>query len=151
MYAGEIVERGTLADVFDDPVHPYTRGLLGSIPDVEEPSPRLRPIEGNVPSLIDGEMGDRCYFADRCAYATESCLTRIPEHEVTGSDRPAGVPHLARCVLVEEPYEPARALPADYFGEDSPREPADAYDRAPAGDDAEAVAGPGASRGGDGR
>src|SRR6056297_3764821 len=56
MYAGEIVERGTLHDVFDDSVHPYTQGLIGSIPDLEDPAPRLQPIEGNVPDLLDGEM-----------------------------------------------------------------------------------------------
>jgi ABC-type dipeptide/oligopeptide/nickel transport system, ATPase component len=46
MYAGEVVERGQLADVFENPVHPYTQGLLGSIPDLQNPQPRLQPIEG---------------------------------------------------------------------------------------------------------
>jgi peptide/nickel transport system ATP-binding protein len=145
MYAGEIVERGTLADVFEEPVHPYTRGLLGSIPDLEDPAPRLQPIEGNVPSLIDSEMGDRCYFADRCPKAMDDCLTRIPEYEVTGADRPAGVPHQVRCVLAEREYDPARALSADYFGPDSAREPA-AADGGGAGEDARG-SGRGRSRG----
>ncbi|SEO66388.1 peptide/nickel transport system ATP-binding protein [Halogranum amylolyticum] len=105
MYAGEIVERGTLEDVFETPVHPYTRGLLGSIPDLADPAPRLQPIEGNVPSLLDSEMGERCYFADRCPKAMEDCLRRIPEFDADGSDE-----HRVRCVLAEQPYDESRAL-----------------------------------------
>ncbi|QLG26334.1 ABC transporter ATP-binding protein [Halorarum halophilum] len=111
MYAGEIVERGTLADVFETPVHPYTQGLLGSIPDLEDPAPRLQPIEGNVPSLLDAEMGDRCYFADRCPKAMHDCLTRIPEYDVEGGSEE----HAARCVLADREFDEADALPADYF------------------------------------
>jgi len=111
MYAGQMVERGTLPDVFDDPVHPYTQGLLGSIPDLENPAPRLRPIEGNVPSLLGSEMGDRCYFADRCPKAMESCLHPIDMHDAdTGSDE-----HEARCVLTETEYRPEESLSEDYF------------------------------------
>ncbi|MGZ0746677.1 ABC transporter ATP-binding protein [Haloparvum sp. AD34] len=108
MYAGEIVERGTLGDVFDRPVHPYTQGLIGSIPDLEEPGERLEPIAGNVPDLIDANMPDRCYFADRCPKAMTDCL----EHpaELTVSDT-----HGARCVLAEREYAEADALPDGYF------------------------------------
>jgi peptide/nickel transport system ATP-binding protein len=53
MYAGEVVERGSLEDIVEKPNHPYTQGLLGSIPDMDDPAPRLQPIEGNVPSLLD--------------------------------------------------------------------------------------------------
>ena len=120
MYAGEIVERGALADVFESPVHPYTQGLLGSIPDLEDPAPRLQPIEGNVPSLLDAEMGDRCYFADRCPKAMEDCLTEIPEYDVEeGSEE-----HAARCVLAEREFDEADALPADYFDTVSTAAPA---------------------------
>ncbi|PSQ06103.1 ABC transporter ATP-binding protein [Halobacteriales archaeon QS_6_71_20] len=111
MYAGRIVERGTLSDVFDDPVHPYTRGLLGSIPDLDDPAPRLNPIEGNVPSLLDEEMGDRCYFADRCPKAMTDCLQPIPEYGVD----PGTEGHAARCVLAEREYADGDALPADHF------------------------------------
>ncbi|WP_313691055.1 ABC transporter ATP-binding protein [Halorarum halobium] len=111
MYAGEIVERGTLSDVFESPIHPYTRGLLGSIPDLEDPAPRLQPIEGNVPSLLDSEMGERCYFADRCPKAMYDCLDPVPEYDVDrGSDE-----HAARCVLAEREFDEADALPADHF------------------------------------
>jgi peptide/nickel transport system ATP-binding protein len=128
MYAGEIVERGTLEDVFDNHVHPYTEGLLGSIPDLEggaargaadgraeEPRDdggRLEPIPGNVPSLLDDEMGDRCHFADRCPKAMEDCLSHPPEYDAGGSDE-----HAARCVLAEQPYSEARALTDGYFDE----------------------------------
>ncbi|MFB6193896.1 MAG: ABC transporter ATP-binding protein [Halobaculum sp.] len=112
MYAGQIVERGSLADVFENAVHPYTEGLIGSIPDMEDPSPRLQPIEGNVPSLLDSEMGDRCYFADRCPKAMEDCLTPVPEYDADGSPD-----HAARCVLAHQEYDPTAALdeevPAD--------------------------------------
>ena len=110
MYAGEIVERGTLEDVFDDHVHPYTEGLLGSIPDLEGAGGRLQPIPGNVPSLIDEEMGDRCQFADRCPKAMEHCLEHPPEFDVEDSDH-----HTARCVLAEMAYDEGRALPDGFF------------------------------------
>ena len=114
MYAGEIVERGTLEDVFDRSIHPYTEGLLGSVPDLDDPAPRLNPIEGNVPDLYDSEMGDRCYFADRCPKAMESCLEHPPELPADGEDG-----HFARCVLAERPYDPNEALPDDYFAEEA--------------------------------
>ncbi len=112
MYAGEIVERGQLDDIFENPVHPYTQGLLGSLPDIEDPQPRLQPIEGNVPSLIDSEMGDRCYFADRCPKAMESCLERPAERPADGSTE-----HQARCVLTDREYDPSRALGEDHLTE----------------------------------
>jgi len=107
MYAGEIVERGTLTDVFDHPIHPYTEGLLGSIPDVGGASGRLTPIEGNVPSLLDEEMGDHCYFADRCPKAMDECIaTHPPEFPAdAGNDG-----HAVRCVLAEREYDESRAL-----------------------------------------
>jgi len=114
MYAGEVVERGELSDIFDAPVHPYTQGLLGSIPDVQESGQRLQPIEGNVPSLFDAEMDDRCYFADRCPKAMESCLDDPPERDAAGSNE-----HGAKCVLADREYEPSEALPDGYFGGDS--------------------------------
>jgi peptide/nickel transport system ATP-binding protein len=110
MYAGELVERGTLEDVFDDQVHPYTRGLLGSIPDLEDAGGRLDPIEGNVPSLIDAEMADRCYFADRCPKAMAECLEKPPEFDVDDD-------HSTMCYLAVHDYDEADALPEGYFDE----------------------------------
>ncbi|PSQ65295.1 MAG: ABC transporter ATP-binding protein [Halobacteriales archaeon SW_9_67_24] len=134
MYAGEIVEHGSLADVFDSPVHPYTQGLLGSIPDLDDPAPRLNPIEGNVPSLLAAEMDDRCYFADRCPKAMEECLDKPPSFAVDGTGvagrtDPTGTSatgtdgrkadttaHTAKCYLADHEYGQARALPEGYFG-----------------------------------
>ncbi len=110
MYAGEIVERGTLEDVFDEPVHPYTQGLLGSTPDLDGRADRLDPIAGNVPSLLDSEMPDRCYFADRCPKAMEECLQKPPEFEIDED-------HATACYLAEQSYDPARGLPEEYFDE----------------------------------
>ena len=110
MYAGEIVERGTLSDVFDDPVHPYTRGLLGSVPDLDGGTGRLTPIEGNVPSLVDSEMEDRCYFADRCPKAMTECLDKPPAFEIDDE-------HETTCYLADRAYSAEEALPEGYFDE----------------------------------
>ncbi len=110
MYAGEIVERGTLEDVFDGHIHPYTAGLLGSVPELDSAGGALTPIEGNVPSLLDAEMADRCHFADRCPKAMDDCLSHPPEYDAEGTDY-----HTARCVLATRDYDEADALPQDYF------------------------------------
>ncbi|PSQ42559.1 ABC transporter ATP-binding protein [Halobacteriales archaeon SW_5_68_122] len=110
MYAGELVERGTLEDIFDDQVHPYTRGLLGSIPDLEDAGGRLDPIEGNVPSLVDAEMADRCYFADRCPKAMAECLEKPPEFDIDDE-------HSTTCYLAVYDYDETDALPEGYFDE----------------------------------
>ena len=67
MYAGEIVEKAKTRELFDDPKHPYTVGLMNSVPDVE----RLRTLEGLVPSLYDMPKG--CRFAPRCQFACPEC------------------------------------------------------------------------------
>ena len=115
MYAGEIVERGTLSAVFEETVHPYTQGLLGSMPEVDEPRSRLEPIAGNVPSLLDAEMGPGCYFADRCPKAMESCVEPIGETTVD-----ADADHAARCVLADGEYDPAHALTDEHTGHGAP-------------------------------
>ncbi len=106
MYAGEIVERGSLTHVFDDPVHPYTKGLLGSIPTLEsDTTTRLQPIAGNVPSLRDEELPTGCTFADRCPKAMEACLDAPPEFVVDGSET-----HTTRCYLADREYAEETAL-----------------------------------------
>jgi peptide/nickel transport system ATP-binding protein len=121
MYAGEIVERGTLEDVFENHVHPYTAGLLGSMPDLDDPEPRLQPIEGNVPDLLAHELADRCYFANRCPRAMEECLEQPPEYEVAAGDErtDAGKPpaHGAKCYLATHGYDPSQALEEDHFAD----------------------------------
>ena len=76
MYAGRIIESGTLEDVFDNHYHPYTRGLFESIPDTSKKQTKLRPIPGLMPNPADLPKG--CAFHPRCEYATEKCSKEIP-------------------------------------------------------------------------
>jgi len=117
MYAGEIVERGSISDVFDAPIHPYTKGMLESIPDPDEPDLRLNPMPGNVPSLIDEEMEDRCYFANRCPKAMKKCLHKPPEFTSEGDQEYDlnSSKHTAKCYLAEQNYEPKQAIPEEFF------------------------------------
>jgi peptide/nickel transport system ATP-binding protein len=110
MYAGEVVERGTLSDIFEDNVHPYTRGLLASVPDLDRSDP-IEPIPGNVPSLLDHEMERRCYFVDRCPNAMEMCLEKPPEFNIGD-----GTEHQTRCYLAEHEYAEKRALATNEAG-----------------------------------
>jgi peptide/nickel transport system ATP-binding protein len=99
MYAGEIVEAGTAQAVFADPRHPYTRGLLASIPVPGRTAPgeRLGAIPGTVPAVIGGFTG--CAFRDRCGYAIAACAASVPLH--------AAASHDWRCVLADAPVEAA--------------------------------------------
>lgn len=92
MYAGKIVERGAVRDVFQSPSHPYTEALLKSVPSVDQAVDRLYAIEGRPPSLIDKGAG--CSFAPRCPYATEQCKTNPPPERKGLSGAPD---HLASC------------------------------------------------------
>lgn len=76
MYAGEIVEYGSLRDIFQSPSHPYTLGLFNSIPSLKRKEKRLRPINGMMPDPAD--LPEGCYFSPRCPYATEECKTCHP-------------------------------------------------------------------------
>jgi peptide/nickel transport system ATP-binding protein len=73
MYAGRIVEMGDAADVLDAPRHPYTRGLLDSVPAATQPGARLRQIRGSTPSLL--RLGPGCAFRERCDRADAECAT----------------------------------------------------------------------------
>ena len=76
MYLGQIVEEADVATLFDHPRHPYTRGLLKSIPKITGERERLHIIEGTVPLL--SQIPEGCRFAPRCPYATEACRTAHP-------------------------------------------------------------------------
>jgi len=93
MYAGRVVERGTKRDIFYDPQHPYTWGLLGSIPRLDRPKPeKLHSISGMPPSLINLPRG--CKFRPRCPHAFEKC-----EEEPGLDSRVEQAGHLDRCWL----------------------------------------------------
>jgi oligopeptide/dipeptide ABC transporter ATP-binding protein len=77
MYAGRIIERGTAREIYADPRHPYTLGLLRSVPRLDEPRrARLDPIEGQPPDLTRLAAG--CAFAPRCTFRVERCVTEVP-------------------------------------------------------------------------
>ena len=84
MYAGRVVETGSVRAVFHAPLHPYTRGLLASIPG-GAPGGRLRAIEGAVPSLAALPPG--CAFAPRCPERIPVCETAPPAITALGEDR----------------------------------------------------------------
>lgn len=80
MYAGRIVESGSLEEIFNDTMHPYTEGLFNSIPNINNRAAELKPIPGLMPDPSDLPPG--CSFAPRCPYAIESCSKSIPEARV---------------------------------------------------------------------
>ena len=77
MYAGRIVEQGTLEDVFNHTLHPYTEGLFNSLPNIKNRTAMLKPIKGLMPDPTN--LPEGCAFAPRCDYATEECKHRRPE------------------------------------------------------------------------
>jgi oligopeptide/dipeptide ABC transporter ATP-binding protein len=96
MYAGQVVETAATRALFATPQHPYTAGLLASIPRLDQPRDRLRSIPGSVPPATAWPTG--CRFHPRCPYAWDKCRTEEPPLLETGT---AG--HSARCWLVAEP------------------------------------------------
>jgi len=77
IYAGRIVEFGSLVDVFDHTKHPYTEGLFNSLPNIEARQGRLKPIPGMMPDPTN--LPEGCTFAERCPYAVEECFKTLPE------------------------------------------------------------------------
>lgn len=94
MYAGRIVEHGTLEDIFNHTSHPYTEGLFGSLPNIEDRTAELKPIPGLMPDPTNLPAG--CVFHPRCKYCKEICKSRVP---VTTrlSDT-----HIVSCLAYEE-------------------------------------------------
>jgi peptide/nickel transport system ATP-binding protein len=94
MYAGEIVEEAPIEKLFEKPLHPYTEGLIDSVPTLEGEIGRLNPIPGNVPS--PDELPKGCRFAPRCKKVFGRCLEEKPELTQISSNR------TVRCFLYEE-------------------------------------------------
>jgi peptide/nickel transport system ATP-binding protein len=97
MYAGKVVEEASVDDLFADPRHPYTQGLIRSIPRIDTAvthKERLEAIPGVVPNLLNPPPG--CRFAPRCRYAMPKCREAVPPLFDVGNG------HRAACVLVED-------------------------------------------------
>jgi oligopeptide/dipeptide ABC transporter ATP-binding protein len=94
MYAGRVVEEGKTEDVFESPSHPYTVGLIESVPRLDNILRRLTVIGGSVPDPADLPSG--CAFHPRCDYADEKCRAAIPELDAVGNN------HTARCFYSDQ-------------------------------------------------
>ena len=95
MYCGQVVEEAEVRSLFDNPMHPYTLGLLKSIPRLEDDdSKRLYMIKGMVPNPL--EMPPGCHFSDRCDNCMQICREKVPDLVQVGD-------HKVRCFLYEEP------------------------------------------------
>ena len=93
MYAGRIVEKGTLRDVFNTTRHPYTEGLFNSLPNINSRVEELTPIPGQMPDPTNLPKG--CAFAPRCRYATDACRERQPEQRWLSET------HMVACTAYE--------------------------------------------------
>ena len=100
IYAGEIVETGTVHDIFRHKLHPYTAGLFSSIPNINEDVERLVPIDGLMPDPTDLPAG--CAFCERCRFATEQCRTEHPHLVNMGGEEGS---HQVRCLRYKETRE----------------------------------------------
>jgi oligopeptide/dipeptide ABC transporter ATP-binding protein len=96
MYGGQIVEQGAVEQVFAQPCHPYTLGLLRSAPDVEQVRASLVPIPGSPPSLISPPEG--CRFHPRCGFAEADCTEQMPELRLLPAGRSTRCLHYERCL-----------------------------------------------------
>jgi len=96
MYAGRVVEEATVEELFENPQHPYTKGLISSVPKLRQKVRRLESIPGNVPDLRNMPKG--CKFAPRCPYVMEQCLSQEPELLPVAQDEQ----RKSRCWLTQE-------------------------------------------------
>ena len=100
MYAGKIMEQAETFELFDHTMHPYTKGLLDSIPRIGQNAERLHTIPGVVPNLLHLSQG--CPFSNRCEYATDQCRTEKAQLHPVAPD------HQVRCFRCEEEHQGAR-------------------------------------------
>ena len=100
MYAGKIVEEANVRTIFKNPQHPYTIGLIKSIPVLNQKIKRLSVIRGTVPNPTEFPSG--CRFHDRCPIADEKCETDLPQKETVGEN------HFVSC------WKSGQAKPVDF-------------------------------------
>ncbi len=105
MYAGQIVEESLVSQLMEEPLHPYTRGLLRCVPRLGRPDIPISPIDGVVPDLVS--LPDGCRFAPRCSAAMERCGRAVPRLYPVGGER------AVRCYLYEPPDAAATAGEGD--------------------------------------
>jgi peptide/nickel transport system ATP-binding protein len=104
MYGGNMVEYGTARDIFENPKMPYTKGLLESLPRLDQAGDRLVPIDGQPPNLL--RMPSGCAFAPRCRYRMPICDEPVPLYDFGGG-------HVARCYLYDERAEGQKPIEAE--------------------------------------
>lgn len=110
MYAGRIIETGSVRDIFSAARHPYTAGLINAVPPVSGDLPNLASIPGSPPSLATLPAG--CAFRDRCDYAIEECATTDPELDMIES-RSEGLSHTAACLRWQDVDSKREVVTAD--------------------------------------
>lgn len=101
MYAGQIVEEADVIPLFHRPLHPYTEGLMASMPSLTEEKEHLETIEGTVPSIYNMPIG--CAFCNRCKYAKDCCRKVEPKMMTLPADE-SGVIRRVRCLKYDENY-----------------------------------------------
>jgi peptide/nickel transport system ATP-binding protein len=110
MYAGRIIENGSVRDIFANARHPYTAGLINAVPPVTGDLPNLASIPGSPPSLANLPGG--CAFRDRCTYAISDCAQIDPElYRI--EERPVGMTHAAACIRWQEVQSKREVVGAD--------------------------------------
>jgi peptide/nickel transport system ATP-binding protein len=95
MYAGRIIEKGNLEEIYDGTLHPYTEGLFNSLPNIEDRDAKLKPIPGLMPDPTDLPAG--CAFAPRCGYASGECRKRQPRLTLMSGT------HYVSCIAYDNP------------------------------------------------
>ncbi len=104
MYGGRVIEEADTGSLFDSPAHPYTKGLIAALPDIDGPRRRLESIPGTVPA--PDQLPPGCSFAPRCAIASKICDVRMPAFLPFGDSQS----HFAACVKCRD-EAPAEAVP----------------------------------------
>jgi len=110
MYGGRVIEEADTGSLFDSPAHPYTKGLIAALPDIDGPRRRLESIPGTVPA--PDQLPPGCSFGPRCTIASKICDARMPAFLPYGDSQS----HFAACVKCRNEV-PAQAAPLSHAGQ----------------------------------